>query len=181
MLPPELTDAIIDNVADDKKALSACSRVCKNWLVRSRVHLWKNIVLDSNHETMRELSLFTDIMRDSPFLITHIQHLELSYLDHSLADGVINQLSALKSLKTLVLSMLEMGLQVRDGHTFSASLERLVVSHTTFESMSEWHRLVAGLPSLQALTIGSAVQFRRGKRVARLPSPSPSDPDAKFE
>ena len=181
MLPPELTDAIIDVVADDKKTLAACSRVCKTWLVRSRVHLWRRIVLDSNHETMKRLSLFSGMTRNSPFLVSHIQYLELSYLDHSLADDILAQLPALRGLKTLVLYLLTVQLQVLDGHVFSASLEQLVVSYTTFEDMSDWHRLVAGLPSLRALTIGAAMQFRRGKRPAKLPSASLDDPDVEFE
>ncbi|KAI3607018.1 hypothetical protein WG66_007874 [Moniliophthora roreri] len=35
-LPPELCDRIIDQYQDDKRALSACSLVCKSWLPRSR-------------------------------------------------------------------------------------------------------------------------------------------------
>lgn len=159
MLPPELTDIIIDYLHDDKKALSKCGRVCRAWVCRSRIHLWRAIAVDSTHETTRRLAPFLDFIRDSPATVSLIQHLELSSLDSILADAIILQLPLLPSLKTLVLSVQVIKVVPQDL-VLSESLDTLIVSHATFDSMLDWHNFVLAFPNLRQLVIGESVQSR---------------------
>ena len=46
VVPPEVCDMILDCLTEDKESLVRCSLVCKNWVPRSRRHLWKRIKLD---------------------------------------------------------------------------------------------------------------------------------------
>lgn len=158
-LPPELTDSIIDYVYDDKKTLASCGRVCKSWVDRSLYHLWRRIVVDSTHETMKRLAFFLDIIRDSPASVKQIEHLELSLLDHTLSDGIIAQLPLMSRLTTLSLNHLTVQ-SVPHDVVLSYSLEKLTISHMTFETMLDWHRLVVAFPNLVELTLGAAIQLR---------------------
>lgn len=44
-LPTELTDAIIDQLHDDRKALVNCSVVCRRWMKSSRYHLFDKVIV----------------------------------------------------------------------------------------------------------------------------------------
>ncbi|CAA7269520.1 unnamed protein product [Cyclocybe aegerita] len=44
-LPWEITDAIIDHLHSDIRALGTCSAVCSEWLIRSRHHIFSTIQL----------------------------------------------------------------------------------------------------------------------------------------
>jgi hypothetical protein len=48
-----MTDKIIDHLCDDKKALAACSLVCKSWSPRARCHLFSNIQILIHNENAR--------------------------------------------------------------------------------------------------------------------------------
>lgn len=45
-LPQEVTDSIIDYLADDRDSLKVCALVQRSWLPRARHHLHRNVVLD---------------------------------------------------------------------------------------------------------------------------------------
>ncbi|TBU45678.1 hypothetical protein BD309DRAFT_823093, partial [Dichomitus squalens] len=42
VLPPEITDKVIDYLHDQPRALSSCSLVCSDWLPRSRLHRFRD-------------------------------------------------------------------------------------------------------------------------------------------
>src|SRR5271156_324873 len=44
-LPGEITDAIIDHLQSDLRALGICGRVCSEWLIRSRYHIFSTVQL----------------------------------------------------------------------------------------------------------------------------------------
>lgn len=44
-LPPELIHMVLDHLGDDKLSLSACSKVCRSWLIICREHLFRSISL----------------------------------------------------------------------------------------------------------------------------------------
>ncbi len=46
--PPEIFDAMIDNLYDDKESLATCSLVSKGWLPTSRYLLFREITVNSN-------------------------------------------------------------------------------------------------------------------------------------
>ncbi|PPQ92594.1 hypothetical protein CVT25_007286 [Psilocybe cyanescens] len=45
ILPWEITDAIIDHLHSDVRALGVCSTVCAEWLIRSRYHIFSTVQL----------------------------------------------------------------------------------------------------------------------------------------
>ncbi|KAH9481206.1 hypothetical protein JR316_0005726 [Psilocybe cubensis] len=45
VLPWEITDAIIDHLHSDVRALAICSAVCAEWLIRSRHHIFSTVQL----------------------------------------------------------------------------------------------------------------------------------------
>ncbi len=164
MLPPELTDRIIDYLHDDKRALSKCGRVARSWVVRSRIYLWQKITLDGSYKSSAEQALFLDFIRASPRVpVVWIQHLELALLESPLADDIISQLPSLPSLDTLVLTSCSFRLIVPDGPpvTLSATVRKLVVSHLTFPNTSTWHSFVCAFPNLQTLVLGESTQILR--------------------
>jgi hypothetical protein len=76
-LPSELTDAIIDNVSEDKHALAKCSNVCKAWLPRSRYHHFEHVSL--SYEDPDRVRAFIALFDSVPSTITpHIRSLHLA-------------------------------------------------------------------------------------------------------
>ena len=63
-LPTELSDAIIDVIRDqdDFTTLRSCARVSKQWLPRSRSHLWHTIFIDNP----RQLHSLRKVLEDTP-------------------------------------------------------------------------------------------------------------------
>jgi hypothetical protein len=56
LLPPEIVDFIIDYV-DNLRTLKACSLVAKSWVARSRVHLFRDVVLFSHRRWQKIMSV----------------------------------------------------------------------------------------------------------------------------
>lgn len=154
MLPPEVTDKIIDYLHDDKKTLSSCARVARSWVPRSQVYLWRNITLDGSKNPT---ALSPDILHGSPGL-GMLQHLKLAYLEEPLMEDIVLHLPSLPSLHTLVLITCYFP---RRSHpaTLSTSVRRLVVSRQAVQGMSSWHNFVTAFPSLQELALGEMVQI----------------------
>ncbi|KAI0342987.1 hypothetical protein BDW22DRAFT_1344830 [Trametopsis cervina] len=75
LLPPELTDMVIDYLADDKAALATTSLVARTWLVRSRVHLFRRVSVTA------DFVAFAAFLRESPCLHPYIRHLVLQGRD----------------------------------------------------------------------------------------------------
>ncbi|KIY69947.1 hypothetical protein CYLTODRAFT_348559, partial [Cylindrobasidium torrendii FP15055 ss-10] len=44
-LPPELTDAILDHLANERTTLATCALASKVFLPRARIHIFDNIAL----------------------------------------------------------------------------------------------------------------------------------------
>ncbi|KAI0683664.1 hypothetical protein BC835DRAFT_1524185 [Cytidiella melzeri] len=70
-LPPELTDMVIDNLQEDKAALSKASLVAKSWLVRSQVNLFRAVTVTADFRG------FTSFLLDKSHISRHIQRLIL--------------------------------------------------------------------------------------------------------
>jgi hypothetical protein len=56
LLPPEIVDFIIDFV-DNVRTLKACSLVSKSWVARSRVHLFREVVLFTHRRWQKIISV----------------------------------------------------------------------------------------------------------------------------
>lgn len=171
MLPPELTDQVIDYLQEDKKALSKCGRVAKSWVTRSRIHLWRKVILDCAYEPTSKLSLFLDIIRDSPEAAIRIEQLELSLLDSPLCDNVVLKLSLLSSLKALSLTSCSFARRFSPEGTLSTTVRTLALARMKFSDVFAWHRFVTAFPNLQDLVLGESMQItRRVSRTPELPS-----------
>ncbi|KAF8907701.1 hypothetical protein CPB84DRAFT_272661 [Gymnopilus junonius] len=98
MLPQELIDDIIDNVANTtmkfgpQNSLSSCALVCKCFLPRSQMHLFSKIKIcatsrtfGNHHKTERSKRTkeFLDILKHRPLITDYIRelHLVVSELD----------------------------------------------------------------------------------------------------
>lgn len=155
MLPPELTDRIIDCLHDDKKTLSKCGCVARSWVTRSRMHLWKKIGIDGPYDS----DFFLDIIRDSPATVMHIQHLGLALLEAPLVDDIISHLASLPSLTSLIIISCGLWRRIPPEATLSTTVQTLTVSYLTFPDIFSWHHLVTAFPALQKLVIGESTQI----------------------
>ena len=72
-LPPELVDAIIDHLHNDKRSLASCSLVCKDWRYSARYHLFANLTLKPTKANDPSL------LKSAPKVIPFIRHLLLDY------------------------------------------------------------------------------------------------------
>lgn len=97
--PPELSDAVIDFLHDDKKTLRECALVCKAWVATSRLHLFQEITLQVKDGRFPEA--FVKILRSAPALSSSIKVLHVrSAATHS--RETLHPLSALSVLDHLL-------------------------------------------------------------------------------
>ncbi len=66
-IPPELTDAIIDHLQGDVPSLSSCALASRSLLPRSRVHLFRNIVLGHPRHA-NSCANFHHVLVDAPWI-----------------------------------------------------------------------------------------------------------------
>ncbi|KAI0337710.1 hypothetical protein BDW22DRAFT_1488162 [Trametopsis cervina] len=69
--PPELTDMVLDCLLDDKAALSTTSLVCRSWLSRSRLHLFRHL------SVANDFISFAAFLQNTPYLRTYVKYLVL--------------------------------------------------------------------------------------------------------
>ncbi|GBE84090.1 hypothetical protein BKA93DRAFT_375129 [Sparassis latifolia] len=69
MLPPELVDFVLDQLRDDPAALIACGLVCRSWLPRTRLHLFRSIIL----KDAVGYAAFEKLLRRFPYLTNHVR------------------------------------------------------------------------------------------------------------
>ncbi|KAK0185214.1 hypothetical protein F5146DRAFT_198986 [Armillaria mellea] len=97
-LPPEIWDAIIDQLKYDKRSLRRASLTCRVLYPRTRVHLFSFVNLSSESSCIRLAKLISL----SPKLALHFQSLEISAATHDSIDyrpfTVIESLVNLKHL-----------------------------------------------------------------------------------
>lgn len=58
-ISPEIVDQIIDHAHDDTKPLTACSLTTEDWVLSTRLHLFKKLSLLSAHDVPSRRSLAT--------------------------------------------------------------------------------------------------------------------------
>ncbi|KAG6889273.1 hypothetical protein C0992_005797 [Termitomyces sp. T32_za158] len=142
-LPSELTDLIIDQLADDRAALNSCSLVNKSWVARSQHHLFSDILLTQNN-----CDDILVISPPSPFS-SAARRLMLAELNH-LPRGIEH----FNSVKSFYLTEAQAGPDTiaRIPALFSkiTSFELNQVLFKTFENIIE---LVCSLPCLEIFTL----------------------------
>lgn len=112
--PPELSDMIIDYLHEDDSSLAQTAMVCRAWLFRSRVHLFKRVVVT------RDFLAFAELLLASPHVGPYIQQLVLQgrrcdfasvspnreavVLEPALLASILLRLPRLRSLQLLEVS-----------------------------------------------------------------------------
>ncbi|KAI0654467.1 hypothetical protein C8Q70DRAFT_521308 [Cubamyces menziesii] len=76
LLPCDIAYLIIDQLHDDGAALKACALVCREWLPRSRYHLFRDLVVKSNHE-QNDFEAFSELLDLSRHVREYICNLTL--------------------------------------------------------------------------------------------------------
>ncbi len=78
-LPPELVDAVVDHLHDDKLALATYSLLSHTWIPPSRFHLFHTIILRVKPGG-KEFVTFLGFIRSTPGIADLIHELSLSSL-----------------------------------------------------------------------------------------------------
>lgn len=73
-LPAELSDAIIDYLRNDQKALRACSLVCRDWLPRARHNKLQTVVL-----AVTTCATFIKLLNRTPDIAACVKKVTLQY------------------------------------------------------------------------------------------------------
>ncbi|KAF7978983.1 hypothetical protein HWV62_44241 [Athelia sp. TMB] len=157
MIPPEITDSIIDHLHADVATLTKCSLICKNWLPSARHHLFRDVCLRSSN-----LDQFIALRASPSCSFTLCIHgITLQDLNDDAADKTQTMdvkmslaLRDLPSVTVLILSGLEwekFGL-ISLGEYFPHTKE-LSLSAMAFQSSSEVKNLISGFSQLHRLRI----------------------------
>ena len=156
MLPPEITDSIIDNLGYDKVALARCSLVCKSWTPRSRLRLWKTVSVSS---VGTRAARFLELAQSSP-VPYFIKHLDIYSVKVPVFVSLLAELPKFSVLKTISIDSIH-GTIVRVPHTSSArytmSQVSMTISRSSFATMADLYYLVAHFSHLRSLNIDSEV------------------------
>ena len=155
---------ILDCLTEDKESLVRCSLVCKNWVPRSRRHLWKRIKLDCAEDNGDQVPTFADAISCSPSLASSIQAFILRGFDddstrESPYGAIIPLLCLMPKLQELLLDQVSFDeFKERSARLeLCPSLRRLSLKSTTFESMGDFHRFQQSFASLRELSMDELV------------------------
>nr|GAT51631.1 predicted protein [Mycena chlorophos] len=83
ILPPELSDTIIDFLHTDVPSLAACGLVCRAWAPASRYHLYAAIFL-----TPSNVAAFDGILSKAPALAFVVREVQIRFADSSVGELV---------------------------------------------------------------------------------------------
>jgi len=110
-LPPELFDAIIDHLHDDRHTLGTCALVCRGWLPASRMHNFRELNIDRCSSSQKPCQLLCD---STSTVLPYVRCLrldlfgssrdsasasELSWLNNTLPRMRLRELTALQHLE----------------------------------------------------------------------------------
>ncbi|KAK0222608.1 hypothetical protein EDD85DRAFT_260946 [Armillaria nabsnona] len=179
-LPPEILDAIIDELQNDKQSLLQASLACKVICPRTRVHLFSIASLSSQSDCDRLLKLITL----SPKLALHFKSLEIMMIQLQDIHETLAPYGGLTVIESLV-NVTRLSLLMGDWHhmpdTVVSSLQsrsyRTLAIGMSFEfrSVGEICSLVKNSPGLQqvSLACGNALTEECGldHSLHRTPAP----------
>lgn len=159
ILASSLHGCIVDLFWDDKFTLGTCGLVCKEWLSTSRKHLFRSIVLCPK-TTPRFVTLL-----DSPACTVspYVRNLRLragrgQFLHEKvLVQKVITPLQHLSAIVCLTIEDLKwstLSLTSRSALIGSFTrLNRLCLSHSTFETLDQVIDMICARPELEELQL----------------------------
>ncbi|KAJ7149577.1 hypothetical protein C8R46DRAFT_1358664 [Mycena filopes] len=161
-LPLELTDGIIDLIATHQDGvvtdLAACALVCRAWMARSRLHLFRDfhlVVL-----TKSNLPKFAALVRSQHCtIVPHVQALALHknggrVNEYDMISDVLERLTAVKRLRLTGPYWDAHGAPPRRG--FMKSLPHVVDLEVDHASLGDFHhalQIFCAFPALEQLSI----------------------------
>jgi hypothetical protein len=173
-LPAELIDCIIDYLHDDPKTLSACSLVCRSWLLTARHRRWSRTRLER-----ARIGGFMSLLADNPNLSSVVTHLHLYHLDGpwrrqlgrmAIPDQLAVLLNALPNLRGLELKgwlIVDKIVQVATSNRTFRALRELALIECDCETLDTMANLItmpfdSDLPSLESITLWGAQALQLG-------------------
>ena len=154
VVPPELSDQIIDHLHDDNATLLSTSLVCSTWLRESRYHLFRHVVIyaERAHDKAfagkpkhwapkKDYRLFCDAMRSLPDIASCVRHLTIQgnmvpidriihrEFMHNFVDMnyVLALLAVLPRLRTLEIRDVRLSYATPIPHSERPKLETLII------------------------------------------------------
>ena len=174
-LPPEIVDHIID-LTNNHRTLQACSLVAKNWVGRSRVHLFRDVVLFSHRRWQRVMP----VGETSPAMYTRTLTMGQSgtrqgkWINTDTLFPFLSHLRDFRNVENLILDgwephgFSEGGLKKYFGH-FGEHLRSLELGGQKM-SPELFIILLGLLPNLEDLSVKERVE---GSETTRVPSVLP--------
>ncbi|KJA14224.1 hypothetical protein HYPSUDRAFT_208889 [Hypholoma sublateritium FD-334 SS-4] len=162
--PNEIYDYIIDHLHKNRRALSTCSLVCKDWRTTSRFHLFSIVELHVQ-DVDRDLAILSSPLATVP---AYVKHLSIDACtdvepESGLFEKLVNGLPPMKQIKVLRLHEVDFQLSSSaKGNLFSLSrdIATLELINVNFPTSSEQTELISSAASLQTLFV-SAITYGR--------------------
>ncbi|OBZ79320.1 hypothetical protein A0H81_00964 [Grifola frondosa] len=179
VVPPELSDYIIDFLHNDSCTLRACSLTCRAWLPASRYHLLNKVALHN----ARLCSAFHELLKTTPNLGLYVRELNISQAVEP--REIVNDIVATSSFVKLVsqifthmrwvtdlrLCLIDMLPATSFGILRHQSITDISLSYCRFLEFADFVDFFYAFPQLKCLTLGG-VTWRHGRTPRRL-SPTP--------
>jgi hypothetical protein len=160
-LPPEIMDAIIGQLHDDRAALATCALVCRSWVPASRHHLFSKVTIRPG-----DLSGASDLLSSTSCTITSaVEYLTLNQFNLFRSDvwEVVGKLSRITRLR-----LYDGGMDVSHPPALApllCNLEALDLEDVYFRESSPFHSLLRHCPHLRHLSF-SGLRFRTAKHLS---------------
>ncbi len=164
ILPPELLDIIIDHNYNDPKTLAKCALVCREWVNRTRYHLWRTVSLGDHGEFDPED--FLTFVSGRPDIASHIREVKVRFPLTAprpyFLGTLLRLLGALTATERLSLDRIyfspfasRAGSQDAFLHNsvVSRNLKSLRISRCRFDNVEPLDRLCRAFPDIQDLTV----------------------------
>ncbi|KAL0960420.1 hypothetical protein HGRIS_005463 [Hohenbuehelia grisea] len=162
-VPQELVDQILDYLHDSPNALKACSFVSRSWLRTCRIHLHRQLCLESpsQPEDLPKFQRSCQLLASSPHLAPFIREFTLRGDQAGLVaidDSILSIFKMLHSLRVVGLERLnwvdhQSAFELLPQLVKSDSVVSIKLSYCRFSSYSDFLPLVGNSNSLRALSV----------------------------
>ncbi|KAK0463307.1 hypothetical protein IW261DRAFT_158827 [Armillaria novae-zelandiae] len=157
-LPPEIIDAIIDELKDYTYDLKSCSLTCRSFVSQTRVHLFTSIELSSS----RRCQQFMIMRSSSPYdhLSAHIWSLTINLRRSDLTSRHLLDAITNLTVHHITLEHLNWGKLTSDMQgvlsTSFPQLRSISLIHAIFPNYPAVCRFMSGFPELKDLSLSDA-------------------------
>ena len=167
-IPLELAEAVIDHLSDSHPDLRACSLVCRHWLPRSRVHLFREIHFGKKEDLYSLTRLLKAEPTLPPLILSVTQSFSESEHNHVvpllLLTGLPN-LTAWRFIGPAASKLLDFKFNARSLSGFrkyATNIQELHISNICFGSCAELGRLILSFVGLRVLHCAALRLEKRG-------------------